>query len=188
MPYTLSRADGQDCEAACTLETSNSDRVEVRDGMKIYAKSAGVAYIRITAAGGAIALAKVVVWNFPDRMFFEYGEQTVKVGGTVKNRVGLFSGKDGFIYSETDGEGVGKFSTDNPAIDGRDRGIIGREFADAFAVRFRIDEAVLAAEQTDAVLHRAADLHSLLAVFEEHPIREIPDDDLRKRDCAAPPQ
>ena len=116
VPYTLSRADGQDCEAACTLETSNSDRVEVRDGMKIYAKSAGVAYIRITAAGGAIALAKVVVWNFPDRMFFEYGEQTVKVGGTVKNRVGLFSGKDGFIYSETDGEGVGKFSTDNPAI------------------------------------------------------------------------
>ena len=116
VPYTLVRKDGTECEATCTLETSDASRVAVSGDMEIYARSAGAAYIRITANNGVSSIAKVVVWDNPREIYFEYGELTVKVGGSAKNRVRLFNRDGDFIYSASDGAGVGKFTVENEAV------------------------------------------------------------------------
>ena len=117
LPYSLSRADGADCEAPVSLKSGNSTYVEIVNGTQISAKAVGSATVYVTAEGGATTSVQIVVWNTPNKMYFEYTDLHVKVGATISNRVQLFDSKGkGLIYSEIDGEGVGKFSIDNPTI------------------------------------------------------------------------
>ncbi len=114
LPYTISREDGTDCTGKVTLSSADTNRVTVSNS-QIYAKSVGETTVTATV-GTAKASVKVVVWSYPNRMYFEFTDQTVKAGSTINNRVALFNNSGSFIFTENDGEGVGKFSTENPEI------------------------------------------------------------------------